>query len=62
MSRSFSDLLRRAIDGDHAAIEEILELYEPLISHHSRVYGFVDEDCRQYIMMQIVAYIAKFQI
>jgi len=62
MSRSFAALLRRAVDGDREAIAEILELYRPLIDRHSLVYGFIDEDCRQYIMMQMMIYIVKFKI
>jgi hypothetical protein len=62
MSRRFSDLLSRAIAGDHDAVEEILEMYMPLINHHSRIYGYIDEDCRQYIMMRIALSIQKFTI
>ena len=62
MNKSFSDLLTRAIAGDHDAIEDILEMYAPLINHHSRIYGNIDEDCRQYIMMRIAINISKFII
>jgi len=62
MNKSFSDLLTRAIAGDHDAIEDILEMYAPLINHHSRIYGYIDEDCRQYIMMRIAINISKFII
>jgi hypothetical protein len=62
MNRSFSDLLLRAITGDMAAVEEILEMYAPLIDHHSRINGYIDEDCRQYILMRVVAGISKFSI
>lgn len=62
MSKSFSELLTRAIAGDHDAIENILEMYAPLINHHSRIYGYINEDCRQYIMMRIAIMISKFTI
>lgn len=62
MSKSFSELLTRAIAGDHNAIEDILKMYAPLINHHSRIYGYIDEDCRQYIMMRIAIKISKFAI
>lgn len=62
MKRSFSDLLARAIAGDHDAVEDILDMYAPLINHHSRIYGYIDEDCRQYIMMRIAINISKFVI
>lgn len=62
MTNSFTDLLSRAISGDHDAIEDILEMYAPLINHHSRIYGYIDEDCRQYIMMRIAINISKFKV
>lgn len=62
MNRSFSELLTKAISGDHDAIEDILEMYAPLINHHSRIYGYIDEDCRQYIMIRIAINISKFVI
>ncbi len=62
MKTSFSDILSRAIAGDQKAIEFILEMYAPLIDHHSMVYGYMDEDCRQYIMIKIALSISKFII
>lgn len=62
MNKSFVELLDRAIAGDHDAIEDILEMYAPLIDYHSRIYGYIDEDCRQYIMMRIAINISKFII
>ena len=62
MNKSFAQLLNKAIAGDHAAIEDILEMYAPLIDYHSRIYGYIDEDCRQYIMMRIAINISKFII
>lgn len=55
-------MITRAVAGDHDAIEVILEMYKPLINHYSRVYGYIDEDCRQYIMMRIAINISKFKI
>ena len=60
MRKQFSPLLLRAIAGSHDAIEEILEIYAPLIDHHSRIDGRIDEDCRQYILMRIAINISKF--
>ena len=60
MSKRFADLLSRAIDGDYDAVEEILEMYMPLINKHSRMYGYIDEDF--YIMLRIVKSISKFVI
>jgi len=58
---SFSDLLRRAIDGKAEAVDEILRLYMPLINRNSIVDGVFDEDCRQYIMLRVAGQIGKFR-
>ena len=57
---SFSDLLRRAVDGEAEAVDEILRFYMPLINRNSVVDGVFDEDCRQYIMMRVAEQIGKF--
>ena len=62
MQESFSNLLVRAIAGNHDAIEEILKIFEPLIDYHSKISGHIDEDCRQYILMRIAINISKFII
>jgi len=59
-NKSFESVLRRVADGDHDALEQILELYMPLIDKHSHVDGHFDEDCKQYIMMRIAMQISKF--
>ena len=43
-------------------MEVILDLYAPLIERHSIIYGYIDEDCRQYIIMRIITSIRKFEI
>ena len=58
----FSAVLTKAINGNHAALERIFEMYKPLIDKHSVVDGTFDEDCRQYIMIHIAMQISKFQI
>ena len=62
MKRKFSDILSKAIAGDKASKEVILDLYAPLIERHSIIYGYIDEDCRQYIIMRIITSIRKFEI
>ena len=59
---SFSDLLRRAVDGEPEAVDEILRLYMPLINRNSVVDGIFDEDCRQYIMLRVAEQIGKFDV
>ena len=58
----FRRTLQAAVAGDHEALEAILELYMPLINHHSTFDGVLDEDCRQYIHIHIALNISKFII
>lgn len=58
----FAEILTRATEGDHTALDRIFELYMPLIDKHSVVGGRFDEDCKQYIMFQIVLQITRFKI
>ena len=58
----FAEILNRATAGDHAALDKIFEIYMPLIDKHSVVGGRFDEDCKQYIMFQIVLQITRFKI
>ena len=48
--------------GNHRDLETILELYMPLIEHHSYLYGRMDEDLKQYILIHIALNISKFKI
>lgn len=52
----------RATAGDHAALDKIFEIYMPLIDKHSVVGGRFDEDCKQYIMLQVALQITRFKI
>ena len=45
----FKKVLQGAVMGSHRDLETILELYMPLIEHHSYLYGRMDEDLKQYI-------------
>lgn len=58
----FAKILNLAVEGNHAALNKIFELYMPLIEKHSRINGKFDEDCKQYIMIQIALQIAHFKI
>lgn len=40
----------------------ILELYMPMIEHNSYLYGRLDEDLKQYILIHIALNISKFKI
>lgn len=58
----FRDLLLGAIAGNHADLERILEMYEPVIHKHSHINGRYDEDLHQYILIRIALNISKFNI
>ena len=48
--------------GNHRDLETILELYMPMIEHNSCLYGRLDEDLKQYILIHIALNISKFKI
>lgn len=56
----FPFLLQRAQMGDHRAIEQLLFIYKPLIDRHSCVYGQLDEDLRQFILLRFLVAIKIF--
>lgn len=58
----FHNVLTGAVAGCHEDIEQILELYMPLIDKHSYVNGRLDEDLKQYLMIHIALQIGKFPI
>ena len=58
----FADILSQAVAGNHAALEQIFELYMPLINKQSIVDGIFDDDCRQYILIQIALKISHFKM
>lgn len=58
----FRHLLEKAINGDSDALERLLAVYMPLINRLSRYAGWLDEDCRQYIMIHIALHISEFNI
>ena len=43
-------------------VEKIIDLYMPLIDKSSIVDGQFDEDCKQYILLQVALQIMKFKI
>lgn len=60
--QEFRELLIRAVNGEHRALEEIFSLYMPLINQYSMINGKLDEDCQQYILIHIALNIGKFKI
>ncbi len=61
-SGEFREILKAAAAGSHEALEQIFELYGPLIDRHSYVNGRLDEDLRQYILIHIALNISKFTV
>lgn len=60
--KKFRSTLTGAMAGCHDNLEQILELYMPLIDKYSYVNGRLDEDLKQYLMIHIVLQIGKFPI
>lgn len=58
----FRSTLTGAMAGCHDNLEQILELYMPLIDKYSYVNGRLDEDLKQYLMIHIALQIGKFPI
>ena len=58
----FKKILEGAVAGNHEDIETLFELYMPLIENNSYLYGRLDEDLKQYILMHIALNISKFKI
>jgi len=58
----FRLVLQAAIAGEHKALEEIIDMYEPLINKHCFIDGEYDEDLHQYILIRIALKISKFNI
>ena len=60
-AEEFQMTLYNACRGDRAALQLLLELYEPLINRFSTLAGSLDEDLKQYIYLRIIVSISKFK-
>lgn len=58
----FKKILIGAITGNHQDFESLIDLYIPLIEHNCYLYGQLDEDLKQHILMHIALSISKFSI
>lgn len=58
----FRHILQAAVAGEHKALENIMDMYEPLINKYSHVDGEYDEDLHQYILIRIALKISKFNL
>ena len=59
---NFGDLLRRAKSSDQQALEELLQLYRPLIMKEAIVDGILDEDLYQELRIVFLRCIQQFDI
>lgn len=62
MRDDFHDLLKKAVGRDVDALEQLLELYRPLIERYSRLKGQMDEDLYQHLLLYIALNISRFKI
>ena len=59
---NFQELIIRAKRGENSAIEELLEMYRPLLTKESIVEGVLDEDLYQELCYRFIQCIDKFKI
>lgn len=59
---NFEEILFRAKEGDSAAIEQILEMYRPLLIKNALVDGWLDEDLYQELVIEILKCIRKYRV
>ena len=59
---NFQELIIRAKRGENSAIEELLEMYRPLITKESIIDGIFDEDLYQELCYRFIQCIDKFEI
>ncbi len=58
----FDEVIKNAVNGNHEALEIIIERYKDLIEKSSCISGKYDEDLKQYICIHIALNITKFKI
>ena len=59
---NFQELIIRAKRGENSALEELLEMYRPLLTKESIVEGVFDEDLYQELCYRFIQCIDKFEI
>ncbi len=59
---SFEKILRHAQQGDAAALEQLLELYQPLLIKNSYVFGRFSPDCYQTLVERLLIAVHCFKI
>lgn len=59
---SFEKILRKAQQGDTAALEQLLELYQPLLVKNSYVFGKFSPDCYQTLVERFLIAVRRFKM
>ncbi|MDO4275209.1 MAG: helix-turn-helix domain-containing protein [Eubacteriales bacterium] len=59
---SFEEVLFRAKQGDAEAIDEILEMYRPLLIKNALVNGRFDEDLYQELVIEALKCIRYYRV
>ena len=59
---TFQRQLCMAQEGDTDSMQELIDMYMPLINKHSYINGIFNEDLRQCIIMKFIDNLGKFKI
>ena len=57
---NFKELLLAAKNGNDDAMEQLIEMYKPLITHYSFFNGAFDEDLHQEQLLKFIHCVKKF--
>lgn len=58
---NFEEVLFRAKMGDHVTIEQIVEMFRPLLIKNSLINGRFDEDLYQELRIEVLKCIRNYQ-
>jgi len=58
----FEEILFRAQQGDKKAIEQILEMFRPMLIRNALIWGVFDEDLYQEFVIETLKCIKKFRM
>ena len=55
-------LIKAAQRGNEHAMESLIKRFEPLIIKRSRLFGKLDEDCRQHLTLEFILAVNNFDL
>ena len=58
----FEQLLRNAKQGDTTALEQLLEIYQPMLIKNSYVFGRFSSDCYQTLVERFLIAVRCFKM